>query len=61
MTSHDFDMARFLVGSNIEEVYVQGKAWGPEAAGAKDLDTQVRARQQPCRLLISLATGPSTV
>lgn len=41
MTSHDFDMARFLVGSDIEEVYAQGAAWGPEASGAADLDTQV--------------------
>lgn len=41
MSSHDFDMARFLVGSDIEEVYAQGAAWGPEASTAKDLDTQV--------------------
>lgn len=41
MSSHDFDMARFLVGSDIEEVYAQGTAWGPEASMAKDLDTQV--------------------
>lgn len=41
MSSHDFDMARFLVGSDIEEVFVQGTAWGPEAAGAGDLDTQI--------------------
>jgi len=41
MSSHDFDMARFLVGSEIEEVYVQGAAWGPEAKAAGDLDTQI--------------------
>jgi len=41
MSSHDFDMARFLVGADIEEVYAQGAAWGPEAAAADDLDTQV--------------------
>ncbi len=41
MSSHDFDMARFLVGSDIEEVFVQGTAWGPEAAAAGDYDTQI--------------------
>jgi myo-inositol 2-dehydrogenase/D-chiro-inositol 1-dehydrogenase len=41
MTSHDFDMARFLVGSDIEEVFVQGTAWGPEASAANDCDTQI--------------------
>lgn len=41
MASHDFDMARFLVGSEIEEVFVQAKAWGPEAQAAGDVDTQI--------------------
>ncbi|GAB5035937.1 myo-inositol 2-dehydrogenase [Nannochloropsis oceanica] len=39
MSSHDFDMARFLVGSEIEEVYVKGASWVPEAKAAGDLDT----------------------
>lgn len=41
MSSHDFDMARFLVGGDIDEVFVQGAAWGPEASAANDLDTQI--------------------
>ncbi|CAM9960507.1 unnamed protein product [Ectocarpus fasciculatus] len=39
MTSHDFDMARFLVGDEIEEVYVTATAFDPEAKEADDFDT----------------------
>eukprot|EP00904_Undaria_pinnatifida_P007935 jgi/Undpi1/4271/HiC_scaffold_17.g07637.m1 len=39
MTSHDFDMARFLVGDEIEEVYVTATAFDPEAKEAEDYDT----------------------
>lgn len=39
MTSHDFDMARFLVGDEIEEVFVTATAFDPEAKEADDFDT----------------------
>eukprot|EP00903_Cladosiphon_okamuranus_P009471 g9026.t1 len=39
MTSHDFDMARFLVGDEIEEVFVTATAFDPEAKEANDFDT----------------------
>ncbi|CAM9743035.1 unnamed protein product [Discosporangium mesarthrocarpum] len=39
MTSHDFDMARFLVGDDIEEVFVTATAFDPEAKEADDYDT----------------------
>ncbi|CAM9136517.1 unnamed protein product [Hapterophycus canaliculatus] len=39
MTSHDFDMARFLVGDEIEEVFVTATAFDPEAKEADDYDT----------------------
>eukprot|EP00184_Porphyridium_aerugineum_P003564 CAMPEP_0184707814 /NCGR_PEP_ID=MMETSP0313-20130426/37460_1 /TAXON_ID=2792 /ORGANISM="Porphyridium aerugineum, Strain SAG 1380-2" /LENGTH=427 /DNA_ID=CAMNT_0027169395 /DNA_START=199 /DNA_END=1482 /DNA_ORIENTATION=+ len=41
MASHDFDMARFVTGAEIEEVYVCGAAFDPEARGAKDLDSVI--------------------
>lgn len=41
MCSHDYDMARFVTGQEIEQVYVVGKAFDPEAQAANDLDTQV--------------------
>jgi len=41
MASHDFDMARFVTGSEIEEVFVTGTAFDPEARAAGDLDTVV--------------------
>lgn len=42
MTIHDFDMARFIVGSEVEEVYVQGAVLVDEAIGAEgDIDTAV--------------------
>ena len=69
MSSHDFDMARFLVGggSDIEEVYVQGAAWGPEAKAAGDLDTQVskpvhlagHARHKTPERLVALRSSPA--
>ena len=40
MTIHDFDMARFLIGSEVEEVYVAGAVRIDPAIGeAGDLDT----------------------
>lgn len=39
MISHDFDMARFVTGSEIDEVFVTGKAFDPEAKEADDLDS----------------------
>ncbi|HVU13313.1 MAG TPA: inositol 2-dehydrogenase [Phototrophicaceae bacterium] len=42
MTIHDFDMARFLVGSEVEEVYtVGGVLVDPAIGAAGDLDTLV--------------------
>jgi len=42
MTIHDFDMARFLSGSEVEEVYVQGAVLvDPEIGKAGDIDTAV--------------------
>ncbi|GJQ12390.1 hypothetical protein GpartN1_g4362.t1 [Galdieria partita] len=41
MTSHDFDMARFITGSEIEQVFVSGNAFDDEAKQAKDLDTVI--------------------
>lgn len=40
MTVHDFDMARYVVGDEVEEVYATGAALtGPAIAEAGDLDT----------------------
>ena len=40
MTIHDFDMARFLSGSEVEEVYAMGDALvDPEIGRAGDVDT----------------------
>ena len=42
MTIHDFDMARFLIGSEVEEVYtVAGVRVDPAIGEAGDLDTAV--------------------
>jgi len=42
MTIHDFDMARYLVGSEVEEVYVAGGVMVDPAIGAAgDIDTAV--------------------
>ncbi len=42
MTIHDFDMARFLMGSEVEEVYTcAGVMIDPEIGRAGDLDTAV--------------------
>lgn len=38
---HDFDMARFVTGSEIEEVYVTGTAFENAAKQAGDLDTVI--------------------
>jgi myo-inositol 2-dehydrogenase/D-chiro-inositol 1-dehydrogenase len=40
MTIHDFDMARFLIGDEVEEVYTSGAVMvDPEIGKAGDLDT----------------------
>jgi myo-inositol 2-dehydrogenase/D-chiro-inositol 1-dehydrogenase len=42
MTIHDFDMARFLIGDEVEEVYTAGGVMvDPEIGKAGDLDTAV--------------------
>ncbi len=42
MTIHDFDMARFIVGSEVTEVYVKGAALvNPEIGKLGDIDTAV--------------------
>ena len=42
MTVHDFDMARFLTGSEVDEVYARGEVRvDPEIGEAGDLDTVV--------------------
>ncbi len=40
MTIHDFDMARFLIGNEVDEIYASGGVRiDPEIAAAGDLDT----------------------
>ena len=40
MTIHDFDMARFLIGDEVEEIYTAGAVMvDPEIGAAGDLDT----------------------
>ena len=42
MTIHDFDMARFLIGSEIEEVYASGAVFVDKEIGAEgDIDTSL--------------------
>jgi myo-inositol 2-dehydrogenase/D-chiro-inositol 1-dehydrogenase len=42
MTIHDFDMARFLIGDEVEEIYTAGAVnVDPEIGRAGDLDTAV--------------------
>ncbi|KAL7683279.1 putative glucose-fructose oxidoreductase, inositol 2-dehydrogenase [Plasmopara halstedii] len=41
MTIHDFDMARFLVGDEIEEVYTMAQCVNPDIAAAGDIDSAV--------------------
>jgi len=42
MTIHDFDMARYLIGSEVEEIYaVGGVMVDPEIGRAGDIDTAV--------------------
>jgi myo-inositol 2-dehydrogenase / D-chiro-inositol 1-dehydrogenase len=42
MTIHDFDMARFLIGSNVEEIFVMAAALdNPAIAEVGDVDTAV--------------------
>lgn len=52
MTIHDFDMARFLVGSDVEEVYVQSAVLVDPAIGeAGDVDTAVITMKMTNRAL----------
>lgn len=41
MTSHDWDMARFITGAEIESVYVTGEAFEEAAKEAGDIDTAI--------------------
>ncbi|GAB9468434.1 putative oxidoreductase yrbe [Globisporangium polare] len=41
MTIHDFDMARFLVGAEVDEVYAMAQSVNPDIAAAGDIDTAV--------------------
>jgi myo-inositol 2-dehydrogenase/D-chiro-inositol 1-dehydrogenase len=41
MTIHDFDMARYVTGSEIVSVLAKGRAWDPTIEQANDLDTVV--------------------
>src|SRR5579871_2171015 len=42
MTIHDFDMARFLIGDEVEEIFVSGGVMvDPEICAAGDVDTAV--------------------
>lgn len=41
MTSHDWDIARFVTGAEIESVYVTGNAFESAAQEANDLDTVI--------------------
>ena len=42
MTIHDFDMARFLIGAEVEEIYTAaGVTMDPEIGAADDVDTAV--------------------
>ena len=43
MTIHDFDMARFLAGSEVKEVYAKGAVFvNPEIGAAGDIDSAVK-------------------
>ena len=55
MTIHDFDMARFLTGSEIEEVYARGDVRvDPEIGEAGDLDTVVLVLRHADRTLTTI-------
>ncbi|CAI5724646.1 unnamed protein product [Peronospora destructor] len=41
MTIHDFDMARFLVGDEVDEVYAMAQSVNPDIAAVGDIDTAV--------------------
>ncbi|KAG3108502.1 hypothetical protein PI124_g11925 [Phytophthora idaei] len=41
MTIHDFDMARFLIGDEVDEVYAMAQSINPDIAAAGDIDTAV--------------------
>ncbi|CAH0484492.1 unnamed protein product [Peronospora farinosa] len=41
MTIHDFDMARFLIGDEVDEVYAMAQSVNADIAAAGDIDTAV--------------------
>jgi len=41
MTIHDFDMARFLVGAEVDEVFAMAQTHNADVAAAGDIDTAV--------------------
>lgn len=45
MTSHDWDIARFVTGAEIESVYVTGNAFEEAAQEAGDIDTVITVLQ----------------
>lgn len=45
MTSHDWDIARFVTGAEIESVYVTGNAFEEAAREAGDIDTAITVLQ----------------
>jgi myo-inositol 2-dehydrogenase/D-chiro-inositol 1-dehydrogenase len=55
MTVHDFDMARFLTGSEVDEVYARGDVRIDPAIGeAGDLDTVVTVLRHADRTLTTI-------
>jgi myo-inositol 2-dehydrogenase/D-chiro-inositol 1-dehydrogenase len=55
MTVHDFDMARFLTGSEVDEVYARGEVRvEPEIEEAGDLDTVVVTLRHTDRTLTTI-------
>jgi len=50
MTIHDFDMARFQIGAEVEEIYVAGGVLvDPKIGEAGDIDTAVITLRLPWR------------
>jgi myo-inositol 2-dehydrogenase/D-chiro-inositol 1-dehydrogenase len=55
MTIHDFDMARYVTGSEVEEVYARGEVRLDGALGqAGDLDTAVVVLRHACGALTTI-------
>jgi myo-inositol 2-dehydrogenase/D-chiro-inositol 1-dehydrogenase len=61
MTVHDFDMARFLTGSEVEEVYARGEVRvDPGIGEAGDLDTVVVTLRHEDRTLTTIDNSRRT-